>query len=125
MGKPARSGREKTVRQAQGAHAEDRALRHLQERGLTLVERNFRCRLGEVDLIMREDDTLVFVEVRQRRSTRYGGAAASIDSAKQAKIIRAAQAYLLRFVHWPPCRFDVVTFDGVAAEWIKGAFEAA
>lgn len=106
--------------------AEDRALVYLQQRGLRLIERNFRCKGGEIDLILAEpaSNLLVFVEVRQRSSQRYGGAAASVTRAKQAKLIIAAQVFLQRHADLPPCRFDVVAIDDDAIEWIKQAFEA-
>lgn len=117
--------------QASGAEAEDRALAHLQAQGLRLVERNYRFAAGrsraggEIDLILRErDGTLVFVEVRSRRSAAQGGAAASIGSAKQARIVRAAQHYLLRLAAPPRCRFDVVAIDGEQLHWLRAAFDA-
>lgn len=107
-----------------------RALAHLERAGLRLVERNYRLaggphrRAGEVDLIMRDrDGTLVFVEVRQRRSTAHGGAAASVSWAKRQRIIRAAQHYLMRLATPPPCRFDVVAIDGERLEWLRAAFD--
>lgn len=115
-----------------GDAAEARALAHLQRQGLTLVERNYRVGggprrpAGEIDLILRErDGTLVFVEVRARRDGRHGGAAATVNAAKQRRLVRAAQTYLLRFATLPACRFDVVAIDGEALQWIQGAFEAA
>ncbi len=77
-----------------GDAAEARALAWLQARGLRCLARNYRCRLGEIDLIMQDGDTVVFVEVRQRRSARFGGAAASITPAKQARLTLAAEHYL-------------------------------
>jgi putative endonuclease len=116
----------------QGTWAEDRALAHLQQQGLRLVERNYRVargpsrRAGEIDLIMRErDGTLVFVEVRARRAASHGGAAASVGAGKQRKLIWAAQHYLLHFEQLPPCRFDVVALDGEVLSWLPGAFMAA
>ena len=115
-----------------GDEGEQRALAHLLRAGLTLVERNYRVaagprrHAGEVDLILRErDGTLVFVEVRQRRSAAHGGAAASITSAKQRRVVLAAQHFLLRLRTPPPCRFDVVAIDGASLQWLKGAFDAA
>jgi putative endonuclease len=114
---------------AVGDDAESLALAWLQARGLALVQRNYRvargprARGGEIDLILRErDGTLVFVEVRARRSTAQGGAAATVGAAKQRTLIFAAQHYLLRFDALPPCRFDVVAIDGGRVEWLKGAF---
>ena len=114
---------------AVGDDAESLALAWLQARGLALVQRNYRvargprARGGEIDLILRDrDGTLVFVEVRARRSTAQGGAAATVGSAKQRALIFAAQHYLMRFDALPPCRFDVVAIDGGRVEWLKGAF---
>ncbi|MBZ0104354.1 MAG: YraN family protein [Sulfuricella denitrificans] len=107
-----------------GKAAENTAASFLQSQGLRLVERNYRCRMGEVDLIMEHGDTLVFVEVRLRRSERYGGAAASITGHKQRKLIHAAQHYLQQITKQPPCRFDALLLDGARIEWIKDAFSA-
>ncbi len=106
-----------------GGDAESAALSFLEERGLRLVERNYRCRMGEIDLIMREKDTLVFVEVRKRSSRDFGGAAASITDAKQKKLIHAARHYLSKFGSEPACRFDALLYDETGKpEWIKNAF---
>ena len=99
-------------RAAAGAAAEALAARFLATRGLTIVARNFRTRHGEIDIVARDGPTLVFVEVRRRASTRFGGAAASITGAKQARWTLAARAYLARFANPPPCRFDAVLLDG-------------
>ncbi|SFC19986.1 YraN family protein [Collimonas sp. OK412] len=114
-----------TPRQASGRMAEDRALAYLQQRGLKLVERNFRCKGGEIDLVLAEpvSGLLVFVEVRQRNSRRYGGAAASVTRSKQAKLIIAAEVFLQRYAQPPACRFDVVAIDDDVIEWIRQAFE--
>jgi putative endonuclease len=112
-----------------GDAAEDEALQYLQAQGLRLVMRNYRTPGrggGEIDLIMQDrDTTLVFVEVRKRKSTRHGGAAASVGHVKQRRIVFAAQFYLLKLRTLPPCRFDVVevTPDGLA--WLKAAFDAS
>ena len=109
---------------AGGRLAEALAADYLQARGLRLVERNYRCRLGEIDLILAEGSVLVFVEVRLRRSAAYGGAGASIGPAKRQRILRAARHYLTGKAE-PACRFDVVLLDALAAErieWIKNAF---
>lgn len=111
-------------KQAQGRDWEQVALRHLRRHGLTPVEANFTCRGGEIDLIMRDGDTLVFVEVRQRADKRHGGAAASITPAKIRRLVRAAQFYLLRLPSTPPCRFDVIAIDGDRLEWIRNAIES-
>lgn len=102
-----------------GRQAEDRALAYLQQQGLHLLVRNYRCRLGEIDLIMRDATLLVFVEVRQRTHLRYGGAAASVNSVKQQRLWRTAEHYLLRFAHPPVCRFDLVAMDGNSMTWIR------
>jgi putative endonuclease len=111
-----------------GDAAEDRALRHLQAQGLEQVQRNYRTPGrggGEIDLIMRDSDrTLVFVEVRKRRSSQHGGALASVTFTKQRRIVFAAQHYLLKLRQMPPCRFDVVAVEGEDLQWIKAAFEA-
>ena len=114
-----------------GDSAEDRALAHLQQQGLTLVQRNYRLAGGprqrgaEIDLIMRaRDGTLVFVEVRARRTAGHGGAAASVSTLKQQRIVRAAQHFLMRLATLPPCRFDVVAVDGEMLQWLPGAFDA-
>lgn len=117
--------RRRTAQQVAGEAAEDHALRWLQARGLDLVERNFRCKAGEIDLILREGQTLVFVEVRQRADRRFGGAAASVTPAKQRRLLLAAQFYLQRLRTSPPCRFDVVAIDGGELSWLKNAIEAA
>lgn len=116
---------------ALGDAAESRAAAWLQARGLQLLERNYRVargprsRGGEIDLILRAaDGTLVFVEVRSRRSGAQGGAAASIGAAKQQRVIFAAQHYLMHLAAPPPCRFDVVTLDGGQIDWLQGAFDA-
>jgi len=111
-----------------GDAAEDRALRHLQANGLQLELRNYRTPGrggGEIDLIMRDPDgTLVFVEVRKRRSTDHGGALASVTFVKQQRIVFAAQHYLLKLRQVPPCRFDVVAVEGDDLKWLKAAFDA-
>ncbi len=102
-----------------GRQAEDRALVYLQQQGLRLVARNYRCRLGEIDLIMQDSALLIFVEVRQRTGSRYGGAAASVSSVKQQRLWRTAEHFLLRFRHPPVCRFDLVAIDGNALTWLR------
>jgi putative endonuclease len=126
-----RGGAGGTGTKAIGDSAEDRALAHLQQQGLTLVQRNYRLAGGprrrgaEIDLIMRaRDGTLVFVEVRARRSAGHGGAAASVSALKQQRIVRAAQHYLMSLAKLPPCRFDVVAVDGETLQWLPGAFDA-
>ena len=114
---------------ARGDAGEDEALAYLQERGLRLLQRNYRTPGrggGEIDLIMQcPDGTVVFVEVRQRSRSDFGGAAASISLRKQRRIVFAAQHYLLTWRQLPPARFDVVTIDGAAPQWLQAAFDAA
>lgn len=103
-----------------GEAAETRALAWLEARGLRCLARNYHCRLGEIDLIMQDGDTVVFVEVRQRRSARFGGAAASITPAKQARLTLTAEHYLQTLPSVPPCRFDAVLFDGAQPpRWVQ------
>ncbi len=108
-----------------GAQAEQLAAQLLQGRGLKLLQQNYRCRYGEIDLILQDADTLVFAEVRLRQHSAFGGAAASIDAAKQRRLIRAAQHYLATLAHIPPCRFDAVLLDSLEnprLEWVRNAF---
>ncbi|MFZ2300813.1 MAG: YraN family protein [Gallionella sp.] len=110
-----------------GAQAERWAAQYLRKQGLKPVAENYRSRFGEIDLIMQDGAELVFVEVRLRRNADFGGAAASIDTRKQQRLIRTAQQYLARLAHIPPCRFDAVLMDdaqGVNAQWLKNAFES-
>jgi putative endonuclease len=116
---------------AAGDAGEALALAWLRARGLVLVQRNYRVARGphahggEVDLVMREGDgTLVFVEVRVRASAATGGAAASVSRAKQRRIVRAAQYFLLGVAAPPPCRFDVIAIDGGQVQWHRAAFDA-
>ena len=108
-----------------GADAEQRSARHLEQNGLQLVCRNYRCRFGEIDLIAEDGAELVFVEVRLRSRASFGGALESIDARKQAKLIAAAQHYLASLSYVPPCRFDVIMLDGAEnLVWMKNAFSA-
>jgi putative endonuclease len=108
-----------------GREAEELALQFLIAAGLRLRSRNYACRLGEIDLILQDGDTLVFVEVRQRRSARFGSAAESITRGKQDKLIAAARHYLARERQMPACRFDAVLVDAHGRiEWIRDAFGA-
>lgn len=117
-----------TSKQA-GDAGEALALAHLQRAGLVLLERNYRTPGrggGEIDLIMRSaDGTCVFIEVRQRKTARHGGAAASVTATKQRRIVFAARHYLLRWASFPPCRFDVITLEAGDIMWYQGAFDAA
>lgn len=108
-----------------GSDAEQIAVLYLQRRHLIPVTQNYRCRFGEIDLIMRDGITLVFIEVRMRSHEMFGGAAASITPSKQAKLLRTARHYLAELNHEPPCRFDVVLLSGTNGqeiEWIRDAF---
>ncbi len=115
----------RTPNQHAGDAAEQAAAQHLAAAGCSIVARNARYRDGEVDLIARERDVLVFVEVRMRTGSRFGGAAVSVDTLKQRRVARAAQHWLLRNYgeRWPACRFDVVAVDANGTiEWIRDAF---
>ena len=112
--------------QSKGAAGEQLAADFLQGRGLRLIERNFRVRGGEIDLVCRDGRTTVFVEVRVRSRADFGGAAASITASKQARLILAARHWLLRHGE-TPCRFDCVLLDGLDPkniEWLRDAFSA-
>jgi putative endonuclease len=132
-----------------GAQAELFAVGYLRQHGLKLIAQNYRCRFGEIDLIMQDGEMLVFIEVRLRNSNKFGGASASIDFHKQRKLICTAQLYLSRLSYIPPCRFDAILLKSPAPqarlsppspalpdkdsllefknsdlEWIKNAFSA-
>ena len=116
----------RTPAQAAGQEAEDAAARYLERQGLVIVHRNYRTRLGEIDLVARDGPVLVFVEVRRRAPSRFGGAAASITNAKRRRIVAAARHFLLRLGREPRCRFDVVALEGCEiGQWLRGAFDAA
>ena len=123
-------GREDRIdRQQTGRHWEQVAESFLSRQGLKLLERNFRCRFGEIDLVMNEDVQLVFIEVRYRNSTGKGGGAETVDLRKQQRIIKASAAFLAMHPRYATriCRFDVISIDRVrghaAIEWIRNAFE--
>lgn len=107
-----------------GAAAEQSALDYLAQQHLRLVMRNFRCKGGEIDLVMQDGEVLVFVEVRWRASAQFGGAAASVTRSKQNRLIIAAHTFLARYRAPPPCRFDVVAFESGRMVWLKNAIEA-
>ncbi len=110
-----------------GAAAEVLAEQFLSRKGLTLVQRNFRCRGGEIDLIMKDGTGLVFVEVRLRTNKAFATGAESVAGRKQQRIMLAAQHYLAALGSTPPCRFDVIALDALDAgriEWIRDAFQA-
>jgi putative endonuclease len=110
-----------------GQHYENQALHFLQAQGLTLITQNFRCRSGEIDLIMRDAHCLVFIEVRYRASLSHGGAAASVTREKQRKLLQTAR-YFLQQQGWnetnEACRFDVMAFDGSEeCQWYQNAIQ--
>ena len=114
-----------------GMRFEDRARRYLEGRGLRTLRQNFRCRAGEIDLIMRDGDTVSFVEVKYRAGPDYGGAASAIPRRKQRRLIRAALFFLARNpgLGREALRFDALLIEGRgngddAYEWIRGAFYA-
>jgi putative endonuclease len=119
------------TRQAIGKHAEQLAETYLTQHGLRLRQRNYRCRGGEIDLIMTDNGTLVFVEVRYRKHQMFGGAAASVDRRKQQRLLLAARHYLQQYrAGNSACRIDVVAIspgaDGQnAVEWISNAIETS
>ena len=112
-----------SLAQGRGAAAEEKAAAYLAARGLRLLERNFRVRGGEIDLVCQDGGTTVFVEVRLRSRADYGGAAASITAEKQRRLILAARHWLVRHGE-RNCRFDAVLMDGERIEWLKDAFAA-
>lgn len=107
-----------------GSDAEAIALKHLKKHGLVLIDQNFRCRFGEIDLIMSESETLVFIEVRYRRNSHYGSPIESVTNAKQEKVRTTAQHYLLKnnIGESRPTRFDVIGIVPNEIAWIKNAF---
>lgn len=107
-----------------GQQAEEQACAFLEKKGLKLLERNFRCKLGEIDLIMRDKDEVVFVEVRKRSSDAFGSAVESVTFTKQRKVINTAMLYLQK-QNWfdkVQCRFDIIGITQNKIEWIKDAF---
>jgi putative endonuclease len=108
--------------------AEDHALAFLKRQGLALIERNYRCRCGEIDLVMEDRGTVVFVEVRFRKTARFGGALESVDRRKQSRLLAAAARFLRDRCPDRPARFDVAALSpsdgGFAVEWVKDAFRA-
>lgn len=118
-----------TLKQLLGNRAERASEKLLLNAGMRVLARNYRCKQGELDLVMRDADTVVFVEVRYRRQNRWGSAAETVDWRKQKRLIAAAHHYLLTHPHLAdqPCRFDVVAAEGNPADpasyrWIREAF---
>ncbi|AYC34204.1 YraN family protein [Pseudomonas cavernae] len=116
--------------QIRGRAAEEHARQHLERQGLRLLAQNWLCRRGELDLVMLDGDTVVFVEVRYRRHAAWGGALESVDGRKREKIARAAEYFLQQESRWSkhPCRFDVIAIDAgnhtaARLDWIKNAFD--
>lgn len=113
--------------QRRGKHAEDHAWQLLEAQGMRLLARNFRSRRGEIDLVVQDQDSIVFVEVRYRSQSRYGSATESVDQHKQARLIACAGYYLQLHPRAAqmPCRFDVISVNGAdgTTEWIKNAFD--
>ncbi|SFW33234.1 YraN family protein [Nitrosovibrio sp. Nv17] len=108
-----------------GSEAEQRAEAFLLHQHLRLLARNYRCRYGEIDLIMQDGEVVVFIEVRLRTHAAFGGPAASITASKQKRLLRSARHYLCSLKTVPPCRFDAVLLSGAAGEqidWIRNAF---
>jgi len=120
----------KETAQTIGKAAEQQALAYLQQQGMGLVQCNYHCRQGEIDLIMQHQRTLVFVEVRKRRCADFGSALESVNARKQQRLLYAAQHYLARHPKAAnqPCRFDVVAISGEPggekSQWIQNAFQA-
>ncbi len=108
-----------------GENAERLAEAFLQAKGMPVVERNFRGKVGEIDLVVKDGDEIVFVEVRARATKRFGGAAASVGGAKRRKIIRAAALWLQARGWEGACRFDVVALEGGRLEHFPAAFDAS
>ena len=112
-------------KKSKGQFAERRACRYLQRQGLKLVDKNYRCTRGEIDLIMRDKEQLVFVEVRYRENQRHGTGIDSVDSKKIKKLILTARHYLASHQLDVPARFDIVGFDAsLNPQWISNAFNA-
>ncbi len=111
-------------KQGIGSQAEEDALQFLLRNGLNLLARNYRCRFGEIDLIMLHGSELVFVEVRKRKNMDFGGAAQSVSYAKRSRLIKTAKHFLMKYRQAPACRFDVIAIEGNRCQWLKNAIEA-
>jgi len=117
-----------------GQNAEDLALQFLQSKGMRLIDRNYRCKMGEIDLVMRCDSELVFVEVRYRKHASFGSGAESVDYRKQQKILKSAEYFLQKHSKYAtlPCRIDVVSITAAqkssdpqsGIDWIPNAIQA-
>jgi len=125
---PAAPSERRSPSQQRGDRAEQRAADHVQRHGARILARQLRARGGEIDLLLWHEEHLVFLEVRQRNSHRFGGALASVTRDKQRRLILAARQWLpaLARRHFqgrlPPCRFDVIAIEGESLRWIRNAF---
>lgn len=108
-----------------GSLYEEKAASYLQSRGLQILEKNYRCKLGEIDLIAKDGNCIVFAEVKYRYNMKQGYAAEAVDRRKQMVLKKVAEFYLLAKIHSldVPCRFDVIGFDGEKIHWISNAFD--
>ncbi len=112
-----------------GQHWENLAEQFLVDQGLKLITRNFSTKVGEIDLIMRDEQHVAFVEVRYRSTSHFGGALDSITAGKRRKLMRCAKVFLSRHRNWAgyPCRFDVIAYDACNSNseprWVRAAFE--
>ncbi|NBA95592.1 YraN family protein [Pseudomonas sp. R5(2019)] len=120
-----------TSRQQSGKQAEQQALVFLEKQGLRLLAQNWLCKGGELDLVMLDGDTVVFVEVRYRLHANWGGALGSIDRRKRERLAHAAQTFLQKEARWSgqPCRFDVIALEGTVGSatplnWVRNAFDS-
>lgn len=120
------------MRLQRGRHWEAVAADYLEDRGLTVLARGYRCRLGELDLVCRDGATLVIVEVRARATSSFGSALETIGPHKRARIVQATRHFLMRRTQWSDAsiRFDVVAFDAIetaepAVQWVRNAFDAS
>lgn len=117
------------MHQSAGEQAETQITQHLQQQGLRIIQRNYRCRGGEIDIIALHNETLVFIEVRLRNNPRYGDGLASVDRRKQQRLAHAAAHFLQSSKRWGnyPCRFDVIAVqtrqsESMTPTWVKAAF---
>ena len=121
----------KGPKRALGDRFESSVCKHLSQRGLKLLARNYQCKLGELDIVMLDHGTIVFIEVKYRRSHHFGFSAEQVTPGKQQKLVKAAKTFLAEHVQYQslPARFDVVGVSGEPGRpeinWIKGAFYAS